>query len=89
MISPIDNSDNYYEPIEDSDKSMSETDDTSGTTSTFVIISPSVLHSLLKRYAVCRNCKKDLLIEEDSAGQTLDISGKLKCTNKHCKSEET
>ena len=58
------------------------------TTSSFVIISSSVLQSLLKRYAVCRNCKEDLIIEEDSARHALGVLWKLKCTNEYSKSEK-
>ena len=34
-------------------------------------MSPSIPQSFLKRYAACRNCKEDLVIEEDSARQAL------------------
>ena len=55
--------------------------------SSFVIMSPSVLQSLLKRGAVWRNCKEDLVIE-DSARHALGVLWKLKCTSEHCKSEK-
>ena len=40
----------------------------------------------MKRYAACKNCKEDLVIEEDSARYALFL-WKSKCTNEHCKSK--
>ena len=51
-------------------------------------LSPSVLQSYFKRSAVFGNCKKDLVIEEDSASHVLGVSWKLKFTNQGCKWEK-
>ena len=49
--------------------------------------SPSVLQSLLKRYAAFRLYKEDLVIEEYSASHRLGVSWKSICANEHCKLE--
>ena len=50
--------------------------------------SPSVLQSLLKRYAAFRMYKEDLVIEEYSASHRLGVSWKSICANEHCKLEK-
>ena len=50
--------------------------------------SPSVLQSLLKRYAAFRMHKEDLVIEEYSASHRLGVSWKSICANEHCKLEK-
>ena len=50
--------------------------------------SPSVLQSLLKRYAAFRLYKEDLVIEEYSASHRLGVSWKSICANEHCKLEK-
>lgn len=70
------------------DESMNETEVITDSTSSFVIMSPSLLQSLWKRYVVWRNCKEDLVTEEGSARHAIGVSWKLKCTNEHCKSEK-
>ena len=37
---------------------------------------------------MCRNCKEDLIIEEDSARHALGVLWKLKSTNEYSKSEK-